>query len=106
MTDAGATIQAVVRTGSPGYISNEAKASAVKIPLVKLVSAGPLVSGSARVGVTLRASTPGGPQGTKFSYQWLRNGQAIQGATRSTYTVPTRDRNAVLQVRVTGTQTF
>jgi hypothetical protein len=106
VTDAGATIQAVVRTGSPGYISNEAKASAVKIPLVKLISAEPLVSGSARVGVTLRASTPGWTAGTKFSYQWLRNGQAIQGATRPTYTVPARDRNAVLQLRVTGTQTF
>lgn len=106
VADAGATLQAVVRTGSPGYISNEAKASAVKIPLVKLNSAEPLVSGSARVGVTLRASTPGWTAGTRFSYQWLRNGQAIQGATGSTYIVPARDRNAVLQVRVTGTQTF
>ncbi|MFF2318296.1 hypothetical protein ACFVTE_18765 [Arthrobacter sp. NPDC058097] len=106
VTDAGATIQAVVRTDSPGYISNEAKASPVKIPLVKLNSAEPLVSGSARVGVTLRASTPGWTAGTKFSYQWLRNGQAIQGATRSTYTVAARDRNAVVQVRVTGMQSF
>lgn len=105
-TDAGATLQAVVRTGSPGYFSDEAKASVVKIPLVNLTSAGPLVSGSARVGVTLRASTPGWTAGTKFSYQWLRNGQAIQGATGSSYTVPARDRNAVLQVRVTGTQTY
>jgi hypothetical protein len=104
--DAGATIQAVVRTGRPGYISNEAKASAVKIQLLILKSAAPLVSGSARVGVALRASTPGWTAGTKFSYQWLRNGQAIQGATRSSYTVPAKDRRAVLQMRVTGTQTF
>ncbi|SDL58569.1 hypothetical protein SAMN04487916_1119 [Arthrobacter sp. ov407] len=105
-SDAGATIQAVVRTGSPGYVSNEAKASVVKIPLVNLKSAEPLVSGSARVGVTLRASTPGWTAGTKFSYQWLRNGQTIQGATRSSYAVPAKDRHAVLQVRVTGAQTF
>jgi hypothetical protein len=56
--------------------------------------------------VTLRASTPGWTTGTKFSYQWLRNGQPIQGATRSSYTVPAKDRNTVLQVKVTGTQTF
>ncbi|MDQ0871043.1 hypothetical protein QFZ70_003516 [Arthrobacter sp. V1I9] len=105
-SDAGATLQAVVRTDSPGYASHEAKASVVKIPLVNLKSAEPLVSGSARVGVTLRASTPGWTAGTKFSYQWLRNGQAIQGATSSSYTVPARDRNAVLRVRVVGTQTF
>ncbi|MFE4835296.1 hypothetical protein ACFRAU_11530 [Arthrobacter sp. NPDC056691] len=105
VTDAGATIQAVVRTGSPGYISNEAKASAVKIPLVKLGSAEPLVSGSARVGVTLQASTPGWTAGTRFSYQWLRNGQPIQGATRSSYIVPAKDLNTFLQMRVTGTQT-
>ncbi|GAB3523387.1 hypothetical protein ACX80B_07350 [Arthrobacter monumenti] len=106
VSDAGSTIRAVVRTGSPGYVSSEAKASAVKIPLVRLKSAGPLASGAPRVGVTLKATTPGWTEGSKFSYQWLRNGQAMQGATRSSYTVRARDRHAVLRVRVTGTQTY
>jgi hypothetical protein len=105
-SDAGASIQAVVRTGSPGYISNEAKAAVVKIPLVRLESAEPLVSGASRVGVTLRASTPGWTAGTKFSYQWLRNGKVIPSATRSTYTVPAKDLYAVLRVRVTGSQAY
>lgn len=106
VSDAGSTLQAVTRTASPGYASNEAKAGPVKVPLVKLKSAKPLVSGAARVGVTLRASTPGWTAGTKFSYQWLRNGKPIPGAARSAYTVPAKDRSTVLQVRVTGTQPY
>ncbi|WP_139006706.1 hypothetical protein [Arthrobacter crystallopoietes] len=104
VADAGTTIQPVVRTSSPGYATNEAKAMAAKIPLVKLQSATPLVHEPARVGVTLRARMPGWTAGTKFSYQWLRDGRPIPGATRSSYTATAADRNHVVQVRVTGTQ--
>jgi hypothetical protein len=38
-----------------------------------------------------------------FSYQWLRNGEAIAGATSSSYTPTAADLEAVVQCRVTAT---
>ena len=74
-------------------------------PLVgygKLVAAAPNISGTARVGSRLQASTPGWTSGTSFDYQWLRNGKVIAGATKSAYTLQPSDRGKVVTVRVTG----
>jgi hypothetical protein len=40
-----------------------------------------------------------------FSYQWLRNGVLIAGATESTYTTTAADEGKVVQCLVTGTNT-
>jgi len=60
----------------------------------------PVVSGSAVVGTTLKIT--GLPTGATLSYQWLRNGTAIGGATGSTYKVSTADAGKKLSVRVTS----
>ena len=41
-------------------------------------------------------------EGLTFSYQWLRDGQPIEGATAKTYTVANADRGTNLTVRVTA----
>jgi hypothetical protein len=60
------------------------------------------VSGTSQVGQVLTA-TPGAivPTPTLVSYQWLRGGQPIAGATKSTYTLTTRDMCLPISVRVT-----
>jgi len=65
----------------------------------------PTITGTASVGHVLTASagtwvpTPSG-----IAYQWLRNGEAISGATGATYTVTAADVLAALKVTVTATK--
>ena len=75
-----------------------------KVVAGTLGSATPTVSGSAIVGKTLTGA-PGtwSTKGTTFSYQWLRNGAAITGATKSTYKLTSSDAGKKISLRVTGT---
>lgn len=63
----------------------------------------PSITGRSAVGSTLSA-TPGTwtPTPDSFAYQWLRNGVAIAGATKATYTVTAADARHVLTVSVTA----
>ncbi|MDF1487708.1 hypothetical protein [Tessaracoccus caeni] len=63
----------------------------------------PTISGTAKVGKTLTAS-PGSwkPSGATFGYQWLRDGKAIKGATKSTYKLGSADAGRSISVKVTG----
>ncbi len=67
----------------------------------------PTISGTARVGETLSASTAGisdadGLERATFAYRWLLDGSEL-GATRQTYTVVEGDVGHALSVRVTFT---
>ncbi|TFV84540.1 serine protease [Microbacterium sp. dk485] len=64
----------------------------------------PTISGDPRVGKTLTA-TPGTwePAEVEVAYQWLRDGQPIEGATAQTYKVTRADVGTTLSVRVTAT---
>ena len=66
------------------------------------------LSGNAQVGQSLTANTswlvdPDGIPANAFSYQWLRGGVAISGATSSSYTILNGDSGQDLSVRVTYT---
>lgn len=67
-------------------------------------TAPPTISGDARVGKKLTAN-PGTwePADVEVAYQWLRDGQPIEGATARTYTVTKADVGTTLSVRVTAT---
>src|SRR5262249_30086570 len=77
-------------------------ATAAVVPGV-LVGPSPFITGKAVVGRTLVAHAAGWPAGTRVTYQWLRNGRVIKGATRSTYKVVKKDRRARISVRITAT---
>ena len=65
----------------------------------------PTISGTAKVGKKLVAKTAKwGGSPTKYSYQWLRNGKAIKGATKSSYKLVKADRNKKVAVKVTGSK--
>lgn len=74
-----------------------------------LVVTAPKVSGTYKVGKTLSV-TPGKwtksrAGATASSYQWLRNGSAIPGATKSTYKLVAADKNRSVTVEVAHTYT-
>jgi hypothetical protein len=63
----------------------------------------PTLSGKIRVGATVKAKTgKWSPTPTSFSYQWLRSGQPIPGATAEVYVPVAEDRGKKLSVRVSG----
>ncbi|MFV0434513.1 MAG: hypothetical protein ACK5LO_11085 [Leucobacter sp.] len=80
----------------------------VAVEMPRLVStAAPKISGTARPGNTLTASTgtwtaaPGAGTIT-FAYQWLRNGTPVSGATRASHAVVLSDVGTEISVRVTA----
>jgi hypothetical protein len=68
-------------------------------------TAAPKVTGAAKVGQKLTASVTYAPADATASYQWLRNGVAISGATAAGYTAVAADLGATLSVRVSGAKT-
>jgi len=73
------------------------------MPNVTVEAGTPTISGTARVGVKLTAKPGAWGEGTELSYQWNRNGTAIDGATKVTYTPVAADAGKKLTVTVTGT---
>ena len=63
----------------------------------------PTVSGAPGLGQTLTADLPEDwtPAPPGLSYQWLRNGSAISGATQATYVLTSKDVGRNVSVRVT-----
>lgn len=60
------------------------------------------VTGTTRVGSTLTATGSSAPAGTAYSYQWLREGKTIKGATKRTYALSAADVSKRLSVKVTA----
>lgn len=66
----------------------------------------PSIGGTAKVGRTLTAN-PGtwSTDGLTYAYQWMRDGNAISGATAADYAAVAADRGAALTVLVTASKT-
>ncbi len=63
----------------------------------------PKVTGKAKVGKTLRAEAgTWQPAPVTLTYQWLRNGKPIKGATAARYKLVKADAGRKIRVRVTG----
>ncbi|QIG45184.1 hypothetical protein G5V58_22615 [Nocardioides anomalus] len=78
-------------------------AAANPAPRAFAVSGKLQVSGKAKVGKRLTAGVPAfSPTPSAMTFQWLRGGKPIKGATASTYKVTKQDRGKKLAVTVTG----
>ncbi|MFB2580259.1 phosphatase PAP2 family protein [Herbiconiux sp. P15] len=108
----GIDVSSLEVTGLPaGYTpSLEVRDGAVHLvnttPAVGTLTPGtPRISGEAVVGKTLTVA-PGewAPAPVQFGYQWMRDGQAIAGATAASYTPVQLDLGRQLSVEVTGSK--
>jgi len=95
---------------APGYVAlvqERVKAGAglrLVLEPAKVVAAKPSIAGKVKVGKLLTAKTgKWGPEGVQLSYQWLRNGKVIRGATSANYKLVKADRGKKIKVKVTGT---
>lgn len=102
--DAGAGITFEVTASSPGYTAASQTSAAVRVTLPVIAArVAPVVTGAARLGETLTATTGAwSTSPNRTTIQWLRDGAAIAGATATRYTPTTPDVGRRLAVRVTA----
>ncbi|MEA5115990.1 MAG: FlgD immunoglobulin-like domain containing protein [Propionicimonas sp.] len=106
-TDVGRKLSVRVTGSKTGYPSVSKTSAAVTATAASLTATPlPSVSGTAAIGKVLTAGVgTWAPVPVTLAYQWRRDGAAIAGATRSTYTVQLADANTALTVTVTGSKT-
>jgi hypothetical protein len=105
--DFGKLITVEIGATRTGYV-----AASTRFALVQTVKSGSLtkgktsIAGSRNVGETLTAD-PGtwAPAETTFTYQWLRSGHTIPGATSASYELDAADYGKKIDVKVTGSAT-
>ena len=103
--DAGAAITVTVSAAKTAFTTASRTSAATDdiaaLPFEDTVL--PTIDGIEAVGNTLRVSTGDWtPTPTRFEYEWLRDGEPIDGATSSTYTLVGADAESVISVNVTG----
>jgi hypothetical protein len=102
--DVGQRVTVRVYATKPGYVKSYATA-AEGGPVADLYvtsSQNAALSGTSVVGYTLRVTAGTWTTGTAVSYRWLRDGQAISGATGSSYTLTKADAGRRISAVVTG----
>ena len=98
-SDEGHVITVRVTGKRSGYVRTD-RVSDAGAKVLKVAT--PTVTGDKYVGATLTANPGAWSDQTDFSYQWLNNGKAIDGATNRTYEIQAADVGDALSVRVTG----
>jgi hypothetical protein len=66
----------------------------------------PKVTGVGKVGVKLSGSVTNWTAGVNYSYQWLRNGNPINGAQSSTYVANSDDLGTALSLQACGSKEY
>jgi hypothetical protein len=96
--DAGHSVSAIAELSSPAYAPRTLTSAPLQVPLA-LTNAQPTIAGNVTVGSVLSATPPAFPAGTTVTFQWLRDGVSISGATASEYRVASPDIGRTLSVR-------
>lgn len=103
-TDAGKKITVVV-TGKKTGFTTVSKTSAAKTAVGVFTAATPKISGTAKVGKTVKVTVGTWTPKPTFTYQWKRSGASISGATKSSYKLTSKDKGKKITVVVTGKKT-
>ena len=99
--DLGATIKARVSyAGQSGSVTSAATAAVTASATPTLTGTVTINNTSPKVGDTLTAAYSGGNGTGAAAWQWLRNDNAIAGASSSTYTAVAADLGATIKARV------
>ncbi|RFA08464.1 hypothetical protein B7R54_03915 [Subtercola boreus] len=104
--DIGATLTVSVTGTKDGYSSaTTTSAATAAVAPAQLTPGTPTITGTVKVGSVVTA-VPGtwSPAPVTFTYQWLRDGAVISGATAVTRTISTLDAGKTISVRVTGSK--
>jgi hypothetical protein len=103
----GKTITVSVTGSKLGYVTETMASSGAAIAALTFIKAPvPSIKGTAAVGKKLTAYIGTWDDGTTISYQWKRNGLAIKGATKVSYSLTKADLGKLITVEVTGQQEF
>lgn len=101
-TDVGVKIRVAVWIKRPGYVTRSATSASVTVGRAFSATTTPALQGTFKVGRKIAVSPGTWKPGATFSYQWLRDGVPISGATSQSRIVVAADAGAALSVRVTG----
>lgn len=104
----GRKLSVTVTARRTGHTSGTATTTAVKVVAGSAPKAtkAPTVSGTAKVGRTLKAAHgTWSPAPTSYTYQWYANGKAIKGATKASLLLKTAQRGKKITVKVTARRT-
>ena len=99
---AGKYLTVKVTAKKSGKSTLTATASKVKVAYGTLTAATPKISGTVKVGKTVKVSRGTWSSKVSFSYRWYANGKAVSGATKSSYKIPKSLAGKTLTVKVTG----
>lgn len=101
--DFGKRLSAQVQIDMPGYLSRTDISEERTVGVGTMTAGVVQIIGKAKVGATLSAiSAPWVPK-AKTSYQWLRAGKPIKGATKAKYKLTAADKGKKISVKVTQT---
>lgn len=105
-SDLGGTITFEATGKRTGYNNAVVAASGVLVTAgaAATPSVAPAISGQPKVGQSLSVRGGTWPSGVKLSYQWLRDGAPITGATSTSYRLVVADATRALSVLVTATR--
>jgi hypothetical protein len=102
--DFGHDLRAVVRLNKAGSPEILLAGSAIEVSAGLITKAPtPSIKGKAAVGNTLTANTKAWIDGAELTYQWYRDGDAVDGATSETFDLTADDFEASISVGITGT---
>jgi hypothetical protein len=104
-SDVAKQISVRVSGSRAGYATMTRTSAGVTVGMGVLAAPTPNITGTARVDSALTAVPGTWTASTSLTYQWLRNGEAISGATQSTFVPAPSDQGAQISVRVTGSKT-
>jgi hypothetical protein len=98
--DGGRSITVRTTSTSAGLTPVPGSSNAVRIPAVNTKR--PTLKGTTKVGKRLKVKSKGTwyAAGHHYTYQWLRSGKKIKGATKSSYKLTKKDRKKTITVRV------
>lgn len=104
--DFGQRLSYTVTIGAPGYLSRSETSFERVVGIGKMTTTAVTITGKAKVGSTVAAVTTEWVDwvtGSKKTYQWLRSGKVIKGATKANYKLTAADKGKKISVKVTQT---
>jgi uncharacterized protein YjbI with pentapeptide repeats len=103
--DFGKQISVEVSGTKTGYVTVKKTSTTVTIEAgAQTLTPTPSVTGVSQVGQALTSAPGTWDSGVTLTYQWLRDGVAISGATKDTFLLTADDNTKQISVEVTGTK--